>query len=156
MKSKRTVLLIATLLVIAFMLTACEKSGSKNVSRETIVAANNQILGVFNTGNAANFVARAYTKDAQLLPPNSDFVNGSEALEGFWQALLDMGIRGVKLETIEVEGAGDTAFDVGKYTLLGDAGKVLDKGKYVVIWKQEDGQWKWHRDIFNSSLPAQK
>jgi ketosteroid isomerase-like protein len=31
--------------------------------------------------------------------------------------------------------------------------RALDKGKYIVIWKQEDGQWKLHRDIFNSSMP---
>jgi len=35
-----------------------------------------------------------------------------------------------------------------------DRGYVLDKGKYIVIWKQEEGQWKLHRDIFNSSMPA--
>jgi ketosteroid isomerase-like protein len=32
--------------------------------------------------------------------------------------------------------------------------KVLDEGKYIVIWKHEDGQWKLHRDILNSSRPA--
>jgi hypothetical protein len=31
---------------------------------------------------------------------------------------------------------------------------VLDQGKYIVIWKREKGQWKLHRDIFNSSVPA--
>jgi ketosteroid isomerase-like protein len=30
----------------------------------------------------------------------------------------------------------------------------VDQGKYIVIWKQDGGQWKLHRDIFNSSLPA--
>jgi hypothetical protein len=25
--------------------------------------------------------------------------------------------------------------------------KVKDKGKYVVIWKKENGQWKEYRDI---------
>jgi hypothetical protein len=31
---------------------------------------------------------------------------------------------------------------------------VLDEGKYIVIWKQVEGQWKLHRDILNSSRPA--
>jgi len=60
----------------------------------------------------------------------------------------------VKLEIIEVEGHGDTAIEVGKYTLSGEAGQVLDRGKYIIIFKQVDGQWKLHRDIFNSSMPA--
>jgi len=54
----------------------------------------------------------------------------------------------------EVEDHGDTAIEVGKYTLKGEEGQVLDTGKYTVIWKQEEGQWKLHRDIFNSSVPA--
>jgi len=43
---------------------------------------------------------------------------------------------------------------VGTFTLKGKGGQELDAGKYIVIWKREDGQWKLHRDIFNSSLPA--
>jgi len=30
---------------------------------------------------------------------------------------------------------------------------MLDKGKYIVIWKKVDGEWKYYRDIFNSDLP---
>ena len=67
---------------------------------------------------------------------------------------MDMGIKSVKLEIVEVEGHGDTAIEVGKYTLQGLGRKPLDTGKYIVIWKQVDGQWKLHRDIFNSSMPA--
>jgi hypothetical protein len=40
------------------------------------------------------------------------------------------------------------------YRLQGAGGQVLDMGKYVVIWKQEAGQGKLHRDIWNSSRPA--
>jgi hypothetical protein len=46
--------------------------------------------------------------------------------------------------------------EVGKYTLSVAGGQVVDRGKYVVIWKQEGDEWQWHRDIWNSSLPAPK
>jgi ketosteroid isomerase-like protein len=65
-----------------------------------------------------------------------------------------MGIKAVMLETVEVEDYGHTAHEVGKYTIQGEGGQVTDTGKYVVIWKQEAGQWKLHRDIWNSSRPA--
>jgi ketosteroid isomerase-like protein len=35
-------------------------------------------------------------------------------------------------------------------------GKVADRGKYVVIWKRVGGEWKLHRDIWTTSLPAAK
>jgi uncharacterized protein (TIGR02246 family) len=110
-------------------------------------------VAAFGGGNAAR-IAALYTEKAQLLPPNSDAVIGREAIQGFWQALLDMGLKEAELEVVEAEGHGDTAIEVGKYALNGEGGQQLDTGKYIVIWKREDGQWKLHRDIFNSSLPA--
>ena len=118
-----------------------------------IVAANENFMANFKEGNTAGLAA-LYTENGQILPPNSDFIAGKQAIQPFWQAVFDMGIKEAKLETVEVEGHGDTAIEVGKYTLQGEEGQELDKGKYIVIWKQEEGQWKLHRDIFNSSLLA--
>jgi ketosteroid isomerase-like protein len=41
----------------------------------------------------------------------------------------------------------------GVYEIKTKDGKQLDKGKYIVLWKKEDGKWKLHRDISNSDLP---
>jgi uncharacterized protein (TIGR02246 family) len=120
---------------------------------DAIVAANKTFMATW--GDAAG-IAALYTESGQLLPPNSDFVVGRPALQAFFQGLMNMGIKAVKIETIEVEGYGDTAYEVGRYTFKNEGGQVLDQGKYIVIWKQEAGQWKLHRDIFASSLPAPK
>lgn len=121
--------------------------------REVIADANNDFMVTFGRGDAAG-MADLYTEDGQVLPPNSDFVMGKEAIQAFWQALMDMGIKEAKLDIVEVEEQDDLAVEVSKYTLQGEEGQVIDQGKYIVIWKQENGQWKLHRDILNSSLPA--
>ena len=126
---------------------------SPTVVHDAIVAANETFMATW--GDAAA-IAALYTESGQLLPPNSDFVVGRPALQAFFQGLMNMGIKAVKIETIEVEGYGDTGSEVGRYTLAGEGGQVFDQGKYIVIWKQEAGQWKLHRDIFASSLPAPK
>ena len=120
--------------------------------RDAIAAANEDSMAAFNRGDAAG-IAALYTVNGQVLPPNGDFVTGKEAVQAVWQAIMDMGIKEAKLETVEVEDHGDTAIEVSKYTLKGDEGQVLDTGKYIVIWKQQNGDWKLHRDIFNSSMP---
>ncbi len=120
---------------------------------EAIAAANENFMATFSRGDAAGMAA-LYTENGQVLPPNSDFVTGKQAIQTFWQALMDMGIKTAKLETVEVENHGDTAIEVSTYTLQGEEGQVLDQGKYIVIWKQEADQWKLHHDIFNSSMPA--
>jgi uncharacterized protein (TIGR02246 family) len=97
-------------------------------------------------------VAAMYTADARLMPPGADFVTGASAIKVFWESVLRAGITELKLETIEVDLIGGyTAVETGKFTLY--AGKeVVDRGKYLVIWRNEDGQWKLHRDVWNSSV----
>lgn len=120
---------------------------------DEIVAANQPFMEAFGNQDAEAMGA-AYTQDAQLLPPNGDFVNGREAVADFWGFLFSLGFDGVILETIEVTGTGSLANEVGLFTLFNN-GQVFDTGKYIVVWKKVQGKWYLHRDIWNSSNPAQ-
>jgi uncharacterized protein (TIGR02246 family) len=121
--------------------------------RDAIAAADAKFEAAFKRGDAAG-VAAFYTEGAQLLPPNVDFMIGRQAIQAYWQGAIDAGIKEARIEIVEVEAHGDTAIEVSKYTLHGEGGVELDAGKFIVIWKREGGQWKLHRDIFNSSKPA--
>ncbi len=96
-------------------------------------------------------IAALYTKAARIYPPHAEMCEGGEPIRGFWQGVMDMGVAEVSLETLEFEALGDTGWETGLGTLKGRDGAVLDTVKYVVIWKKENGEWKWHRDIWNSS-----
>ena len=117
-----------------------------------IAAANDKFMAAAEQQDAAALAA-LYTKKGQLLPPNSDVMTGREAIQGFWQAVMDMGILRAELETVEVEDHGKTAIEVSRYTLYAEGDAVADKGKYMIVWKKKGGDWKLHRDIFNSSMP---
>lgn len=121
--------------------------------QEGVNATNRAFENAFNAGDAAG-AAAVYTANGQALPPNGAIVMGRDALQSFWQAVMDAGIKGITLETLELEPCGDMAYEVGQATLRGADGAVLDVAKFVVVWQQEDGQWKWHRDIWNSNTPA--
>lgn len=98
-------------------------------------------------------VAALYTADAQLFPPNYVRVDGREAIQEFWQGVFtDSGATQFELTTVELTPAGDFAIETGTYKLGHQSGKPLDRGKYIVVWKREGGQWKLHRDIWNSDL----
>jgi uncharacterized protein (TIGR02246 family) len=115
-----------------------------------IESTNERFMQAFAQADAAG-LASLYTEDGQLLPPGGETAHGWGAIRAFWQAAIDNGISAARLEISEVEDHGDTAIEVSHYTLLGADEQVLDQGKYIVIWKQERGQWKLHRDIFNSN-----
>ena len=147
---------ITIILIILVLLVNCAPREEDNLKvRNEISSANENFMTAFSQGDAAG-VAALYTENGQVLPPNSEFVTGKEAIQAFWQTIIDMGIKEINLEIIEVDGHGNTAIEISKYTLRGDGEQVIDKGKYIVIWKKENGQWKLHRDIFNSSMPAQQ
>jgi ketosteroid isomerase-like protein len=123
--------------------------------KAAIEAANAKFSADFAKGDAAA-VAAHYSGAAQAFPPNGDIAKGREAIQKVWKGAMDAGVKAVKLVTLEAEAHGDTAYEVGTYVLTGEGGKQLDNGKYVVVWKREGGQWKIHRDIWNTSMPAPK
>ena len=120
--------------------------------REAIEEGNKQWSAALSRGDSAGLAA-LYTPNAQLFPTHSDIVSGTEAIQKFWQGVITSGVKGATLTTLDVDGQGDTAYEVGKYALKGEGDKVLDSGKYVVVWKREQGKWRLHRDIWNSSMP---
>ena len=125
-------------------------------ARGAIETADKAFMEAINRGDAAEG-ALIYTTDARVLPPNVEMLYGRQAAEEFWQAAINMGVGDVVLEIVEVVEQGDIASEIGQYTLtvqLPDGGAINDSGKYVVVWKQEEGTWKIDIDIWNSSLPA--
>jgi uncharacterized protein (TIGR02246 family) len=118
-----------------------------------IEEANAQFMATFKRGDAAA-MATLYTAHGQLLPTNSDFVRGTEAIRTFWQSAFEMGLKETILETIEAEEHANTAIEVGRYKILTADGAMVDDGKYIVVWKNEGGTWKLHRDIWTTSRPA--
>lgn len=87
------------------------------------------------------------------MPPNSQIIQGTAAIEGFWKEVMGMGIAKVDLQTTEVQAGADFAVETGKALLYTADGQQVDDSKFIVWWKKDNGQWKLHRDIWNSSLP---
>jgi ketosteroid isomerase-like protein len=90
-----------------------------------------------------------YTKGARVMPPGAPMVEGREAIEGFWKAAVaGLGVTGVKLTIVDTEMAGDTVVEIGEAELqMGKKGTA--SVKYIVHWKQENGHWRWDKDIWN-------
>ena len=115
--------------------------------------ANDLFEASFERGDAAA-IANLYTPGGILLPTGLDAIQGTAGIQAFWQSAIGMGIKQVKLQTQEVEELADTAIELGHYTLFGPDAQPVDQGKYLVVWKEHQGQWLLHQDIWNSSLPT--
>jgi ketosteroid isomerase-like protein len=151
-RTMKVSIIVVSLFVIGVCLSLQTTISEEKID-EDIAAAVEKFLAAFNSGNAAG-VAMMYAKEAKIMPPNSEIVTGREAIQAFWKVGIDMGAKAA-LKIAEVEKHDDTAIEIGLYELSG-GGQTLDKGKYVTIWKKVEGEWKMHRDIWNSNLPLKQ
>jgi ketosteroid isomerase-like protein len=123
-------------------------------SAKTAIAASNATFGAgFATGDSTGFVSH-YSSDACISPSNMPKMCGTAAITAFFNGGYKMGIRGATITTTEVMGGSDGVIEIGNYEMFADKNMSIDKGKFIVIWKQENGKWKMHRDIWNSDLPT--
>lgn len=150
-------LIIAGCLVLASASAIYPQCSASPAVRAAIEAANKAFVDHFNSANAAA-VAAMYAADAQLHPPNSTTISSRQAIQSFWQNLINARIRIVRLETTLVEACGETAYEVGKYELTIPAASgapTTDQGKYLVIWKKQGRRWRLAQDMWNTNRPVQ-
>ena len=122
---------------------------------ETVLAAmrhTNELFDseVFKKKNI-DALDHVYTSRARILPPGAPMIEGRESIKAFWkQAIESMGATSAKLATVSAEATGDSVVEIGRADLTVGGGQTVTV-KYVVHWKQENGTWKWHVDIWNTN-----
>ena len=118
------------------------------MSRSDIAAVNRQFEEAARKGDVDRLAA-LYTLDAMAFPPDGPIVKGRDNIKQMWASVAQqMGLKEVRLDTLDFEQAGDTGYEVGEATLAVASGTVVVK--FVVVWKKVDGQWRLHRDIWNA------
>lgn len=143
------------------LFTACSNEGATTDSAtfsldsaKTAIAASNKNFGAsWATGDSAMF-AGCYTSDAVLNAPNMPAMTGTAGITAFFNEGYKWGIRNVALQTNEVFGGKDCVVETGTYELFMENNVSGDKGKFIVMWKEENGKWKMYRDVWNSDLPC--
>lgn len=147
------------------LLVACSVNDGSGKSAADSAAAheqsirkiNEQWLALIRDRNAAA-VSNLYTADGAMMAPGAPIAQGQPALEKAWSGLMQMPGFGLTFEAdqIVVASGGDMALDRGVYqfSVDGPNGPTTDIGKYVVVWRNVDGQWKVAADIFNSDGAA--
>jgi ketosteroid isomerase-like protein len=143
--------------LLALLFPFAALAAQSATTRKSIESVNARYTAAFNKGDVAEFV-KVYSADGTAMPPNGTAVHGRAALAEWWQGGWEAGVRNIRLTTLEVFPHGNEATEIGRYQidLQSPEGATVggDQGKYIVLWKRDpQGQWKWHRDIYNSDLP---
>ena len=117
--------------------------------KPTIQRLNDTFMAAFNKGDS-QAVAAFYTDDAYVLPAGGEMVQGRQAVQGFWDDTMKQ-LGDGKLTTVDVQPLGpDAAREIGTFSFKTKGNPPQEvTGKYVVVWRKVNDQWKLATDIWN-------
>jgi len=96
-----------------------------------------------------------YAADATVLRSNLPPVRGIAPIRELFFTTLEAGLGEVELESLRVEVFGDTAFELGRCTMLAPSAsgkRREERGKYVLLAVRQNGEWKILVDCWSSDL----
>ncbi len=166
---------IALVLVLApclGLISCAEQAGEQEAQVEMAMTVDMEALGeafaavradwkaAYEAGDAAALAAM-YTEGAKRIPPSAEVISGRAAIEQeFAEAFAASTGREITITQTDMGASGNLAYSIGTYSysyqVEGEAEPVADEGRWMAISKQaEDGTWKIHAHIWNSSLPLE-
>lgn len=148
-----------SLLAVAVLATGCV-AAAPNVDMRAETAALDNVRtsyeSAFNKKDVAA-VAALYTADAWVLPEQAATITTQPGVQSWVENGLKAGVSNLKLTSDhkEIASAGDLAVDVGTFseTVPSPTGPMQMTGRYMVLLKKVDGQWKLVADMNNAALP---
>ncbi len=150
MKFKGILFLIPVLMVlISFTGVASDNIPAK--IKDDINQGNNKWIKAFQTGDAELF-SSIFIEDGMILSRGGNVLAGQEKIRtSMEETMKKMGKVETTIKTLEIWKIANEVYETGKYTytfIHPETGKeIKTSGKYLVIWKEENGIWKIAKDI---------
>ncbi len=151
-----------SLALFAFLALGCGRepdAGSRTdvpafdleAARTLIAQHNKQFTDAHVAGDVATIDA-LFLPDARSYPPGAPAAIGIEAIHALTVDFLKAGITEFREETTAFYGNAEQIVDEGIYVLAYGEG-VTERGKYINVWKQVNGNWRIQANIWNTDPP---
>jgi ketosteroid isomerase-like protein len=119
--------------------------------QKVIKENNRDLITSLLSGDSTGYAAM-YSTRAKVLPPGGDAIEGRDNIRSLASRLINLGLNGMSLSTTGIWGDEDLVAEEGTYIWSSNEGKEIDTGKYIVLWRKEEGKWKLFREIWNSGV----
>jgi ketosteroid isomerase-like protein len=143
------------LLIMVAALSACKNSATEhppfNLEQvKQIIASNNKLYRIpIISGDSSSFADLHHPATINM-PPGQPVMKGPAAMGAMVRSMPAMGVTDYKVTTTNVYGGPDNVIEEGRYEVDSSGNKAMEKGKYIVIWRQDKGRWKIYRSIWNT------
>ena len=124
------------------------KQGEASISQ-----SNQNFMKAFETADSTG-VANSYTTDAKIMAANIPAIIGRDEIKHFISTIMKTGMKDFQITTLKIWGDSSILAEEGTYKIDDSADVQIDTGKYIVLWKQESGNWKMFRDIWTTDLAS--
>ena len=155
MKNTKAIIFLSALILILCVNLSC--SEEKNAVAESQVNGIDMVKARKEIDNNVKQFSEDF-KNADSLALSAHYASdgtfGSikkDDLASAWGSIIRNAVkRGtpeVRFTTNSLFSDGEYLVEIGLYEYLDKDKQVKSEGKYLVVWKQEDGKWKMYRDI---------
>ena len=143
--------MLSALLIFSMGCQAQSKKNEMLEEAKVAIAKSNAVYrGLFLKNDGS--ILTCYAEDACIMPPNAKTICGKEEMGKFFKDAYAAGVRGGRFIQTEVYGSGEGyVTEVGRLEAQDGNDKVIDDGKYLVLWKKTKDGWKMYRDMFSSN-----
>ncbi len=153
-KNNRCFSYIVTLVILCLM-TNSTQSQNKNASFDSVAAVKAIKVqlrayekALKNEDTAA--LGKLYCRDAELMNHGSPSTIGRNNILKEFVPMINDSITNSGFVTTGIWGDNHMLIEQGTGYFAHANGKVVSRGRYLLIWKQEDGEWRIFRDTFFS------
>lgn len=143
---------LALLISCSNVETATEKQNGFDITavKNHILNMNQSYSKRFTTSDTAYYAER-YCIDAVVYCPGLPAIKGRDSINAFFYANGANKEATIELPVGNIYGNEELVVEEGTYNFPDGKGGSMDNGKFMALWKQENGQWKLFREIWNSN-----
>ena len=144
--------------LLLLLLVGCASVNNNDVQpgdADAAIARQNQMLmRAVKAGNVDQLM-NFYSDSAVIMPQGTPAMVGRDAVRAFWSGFLGANNGDLQLVGDDVVQSGDLAVERGHYELAmspkSGGATTRESGKYIVVWRKINGEWRAVDDIFNSN-----
>jgi ketosteroid isomerase-like protein len=123
---------------------------------ESITKVIEQLRVAFNAKDSGK-AAALYSPTGVVMPPNRALMRGRQFVQQYYDDRFAEGASDLEIEAADISGQGTLAYASGDYRLNlvpKDGQKRRDRGKFLWVFRENNGVWTLEYVIFSSDFVA--
>ena len=101
-------------------------------------------------------IGKMYSDDAEMFQNRGPSIIGRNNIVNTFGEMIRDSITGSSFTTTGLWGTNEILVEEGTGYFAHTNGKVVSRGKYLLVWKKENGEWKIFKDTFFSDGSVKK